>query len=363
MTGSAAARAAAWAHFEGLRLLMRATGVPGLISRAVFAPGTGPGGPKYHNSTVPGLEGYTWNGDASSDEICGHLFAYPLLARLAAPDAPADADAANEVLRNLTRHIVTHGYRLVDVTGQPTRWGHWEPALINGDRAWSDERGLNSMQMLGLLAASLVATPEPADPDRVLFAAAWADLVAAPNGYARNLLNLKIEAPSDVDVSDDELTMLATFGYLFAGAGGGMTPAERAAGNASLARTWAVLRRQRSSLWNALAVGAGQPADDPEVGADTLWSLRTWPLEAVDWPTLNSHRLDVRVDPDVQRDFRHGGDSVAVLPPNERSQGRWNTNPCDLDGGTGGVEGEPGAFLAGYWAARWAGLLAAPATA
>ena len=69
VTGSTAALSSAWEHFEGMRLLMRATGVPGLVSRAVFAPGTGPGGSRYHNSTVPGLEGYTWNGDASSDEV------------------------------------------------------------------------------------------------------------------------------------------------------------------------------------------------------------------------------------------------------------------------------------------------------
>ena len=89
---------------------------------------------------------------------------------------------------------MTHGYRLIDITGLPTRWGHWEPDLINRNRTWSDERGLNAMQMLGLLAASLVATPDADDPDRALFTAAWAALApAATEDYLGNLRNLKIQ--------------------------------------------------------------------------------------------------------------------------------------------------------------------------
>ena len=49
--------------------------------------------------------------------------------------------------------------------------------------------------MLGLLSAGMAAAPDPADPDHVLFANAWADLKA--NGYVENMLNTKIAAPSD----------------------------------------------------------------------------------------------------------------------------------------------------------------------
>ena len=91
------------------------------------------------------------------------MFAYPLVARLVAAGQPANVSAVYAPLNALATHIVSHGYRLIDVTGQPTTWGHWEPALINGDRKWSDERGLNALQLLGLLAAALVAAPDPAE--------------------------------------------------------------------------------------------------------------------------------------------------------------------------------------------------------
>jgi hypothetical protein len=50
-----------------------------------------------------------------------------------------------------------------------------------------------------------------------------------------------------------------------------------------------------------------------------------------------------------------------VLPANERTQGRWNGDPFDLDGGDGMNEDDPGAFILSFWAARDAGLLDAPA--
>ena len=129
--------------------------------------------------------------------------AYPLVARIVARDLPANASIANGALVDLVRYIVQNGYRLIDVTGLPTTWGHWEPALVNDNRGWSDERGLQSLQMLGMLAAGLTAVPDPADPDHQLFAAAWEDLRG--HGYVDNLLNLKIAAPSDDNFSDDEV--------------------------------------------------------------------------------------------------------------------------------------------------------------
>ena len=31
-----------------------------------------------------------------------------------------------------------------------------------------------------------------------------------------------------------------------------------------------------------------------------MWNLRTWPLELIQWPTQNSHRLDIRVNPEPE---------------------------------------------------------------
>jgi hypothetical protein len=47
------------------------------------------------------------------------------------------------------------------------------------------------------------------------------------------------------------------------------------------------------------------------------------------------------------------------LPVNERRQYRWNANPYIVGppGGSGVVEGDPGAYLLPYWMSRWSGIL------
>ena len=369
LTGDPAARDAAWTHWEGMHLLMRATGIRGLISRSVLAPGSVTGSGTWHNSTVVGLEGYLWKGDASSDEVDGHLMAYPLVAALVAggpSPQPANASLVRGALVDMVRYIVVNNFTLVDVTGAPTSWGHWDPATINTlRRDWCDTRGLNSLEMMAMLAAGLAATA-PGDPDHSLFLGAWAALAGPAPGadYLGNLLNQKITTPSDWNDSDDELAAFAYTAFFFAGNASGSVPAAaRAAVAASLRRTLDILRGERPGIWDALgAASLGVPMDEGAV-ADTLWNLRTWPLDLIDWPVANSQRLDIIIDPNVDRQFRSGGASLSVLPANERAQTRWNSSPHDLDGGSGMNESDPGAFLLSYWATRWAGGLAAAAAA
>ena len=51
---------------------------------------------------------------------------------------------------------------------------------------------------------------------------------------------------------------------------------------------------------------------------DTLWNLRTWPLEWVEWATNNSHRLDIYFQKDSHS--RDKGLLTTPLPNNERDQ-------------------------------------------
>lgn len=55
---------------------------------------------------------------------------------------------------------------MIDVTGQPTQWARWGPQDVNGRRAWSDERGLQSLQIIAFLAAAINASgAEPGSPN------------------------------------------------------------------------------------------------------------------------------------------------------------------------------------------------------
>lgn len=420
-TGSPDARALAGHYFRGLELLNVVTGIPGLMARSAVPPNESqPTGYPWHNSSA--LPGWVWKGTTSSDEVTGHLFAYPAILRLLDwPNATVtrateegegegehghkheEADDAKESsfssqrqavvdavmawqrgevssplpTGNVTRtevvnlielvvaYIVRNNMTLVDITGQPTEWGHWDPPTLNGLRDWSDGRGVNSNQALSYLAVALDATTSPAL--QALFNNAYTELTNATNQYDRNTLNLKIIAPDDDNYSDDELTFLPYYAFLTTPS----TPTARIAPIlASLQRTFHQVQSLRSDLWTAIylaclqSVPAGvlSPPLDPGVAAtlagDIVWNLQTWPLELIDWPVQNSQRLDVRIDPQPNRDFVVGTESLNLLPANERVQDRWNADPFDLDGGSGYSETDGGVWLLPYWLARAHNLIA-----
>lgn len=286
-------------------------------------------------------------------------------------------DAAAELLLNLARNIVEHNFTLLvrvylqlrrchpftawisgvqDPTGVPTQWGHWDPPTINYVQSWSDTKSLNSLEILAYINAALDVATDPADV--ALLLAGYDTLVAA--GYAINMRNTRINAPCDVNFSDDELLFLSHFTFMFSGRG--QTNASvNAVGAASLRQSWiSGIAASRSTLYASMylsmtgqtpvpispaAQSSARVAADGRLGdrwdptllqtlATVVWGLRTWPLELTDWPTQNSARLDVVPQPGVNR-FGATGDGTRVLPVNERVQDRWNADPYTWDGGSG----------------------------
>ena len=77
-------------------------------------------------------------------------------------------------------------------------------------------------------------------------------------------------------------------------------------------------------------------------------------MDLVDWKMQNSHRLDVRFQPN--RD-RFGQRQLAeALAPDERRVEKWNSNPYIPDGGDDGLdEDDGGFFLLPYWLGRYHG--------
>ena len=142
---------------------------------------------------------------------------------------------------------------------------------------------------------------------------------------------------------------------------------------AGLHRAWRLaLRAERPDLWSAMwmsllwsthfdngaTAGAAGNAPPTDVVDGMLWNMRTWPLELVDWPFDNAHRLDVRQRIGLTRFGRP--QLERVLPANERWQDRWNGNPYVLNGGGSGMtQSDPGAWLLPYWMGRFYGLIGA----
>lgn len=371
VTGDTAAATQAAYHLHGLRLLNEVTGIHGLFARCCLPPGHTPPAASspilpvlgsapidslaWHNSTA--LPGWTWEGDTSSDEVAGHVMAYTVAASLLAQVNATAAGVASSLLVNLTRYVVLNNYTLVDVTGLPTTWGQWQPSKLNFDQSWSDTRGLNSLEMLAMLQTALQYV-QPGSADALLFQSAY-DSLTQVHGYNDNLLNTKITAPCDDNYSDDELEWFSHFALLWAAKG---NAAVSAPVFAAMQRSLRIVEPTRPALWIAMAAGLTGDSSDTEGLGHIAWFLRTYPLEQLDWPTVNSGRLDIVFDPEVDRDYRSHVQSITVLPPNERAQYRWNGDPRDLDGGSGYSVTDPGAFLLPYWMARYYTLLAASTT-
>lgn len=68
-----------------------------------------------------------------------------------------------------------------------------------------------------------------------------------------------------------------------------------------------------------------------------LWDLQRWPLELIDWPVPNSHRLDYIPNREARFDDRVIIASLDPLPPDERAMIRWNDCPFKLDNAGSGT--------------------------
>jgi hypothetical protein len=85
-------------------------------------------------------------------------------------------------------------------------------------------------------------------------------------------------------------------------------------------------------------------------------TLYRTPLDTIEWTVRNSDRHDVVIVAAVDRFQKR--QSKTLLPPDERPVMKWNGNPFDIDGGSGGRgEDDGAAFLLPYWMGRYHGLL------
>lgn len=338
VTEDEAVKELAWKHFAAMERLETITGMPGFPARSFlkredYDPSIGG---EWH--VTPDGE-WAWKGDTSSDEIVGHMFAYPLMYDLVASTTDEKRRVGSLIERIMGR-IVDDGFYLVDKDGEPTRWGVWAPEKLNDDPEWMMERGLNSLQILSFLCAADHVSGNPR------FRTALFNLITRHN-YAHNTINQKITLPYEDNHSDDELAFLPYY-ILFR-----YNIAERYEEiyRESLTRAWQHMEPKKPALWNIIAsvcLGEAKGIDD------ALWTLRNWPLDQIDWPVPALHRLDV-----IHHRYPDRFDQTqlaTLLPPDERRIQRWNGNPYRVDGGSGAAALDPAAWLLPYWMARYHGL-------
>jgi hypothetical protein len=311
-----------------------------------------------------------WKSDTSSDELDGHFFFHAAYFEHVA-ETPEEKDRCREVVRDLADHLVSHGFNLVDIDGKPTRWGQFGPESVNRDERWVAERGLNSLSILSYLAVAGYVTGDPK------YTEASRELVNR-HGYAQNLMFPKVQfGPGSGNHSDDEMAVMCFYNLLRYGKDPAIQDRVRYASYAY----WAMEAPEQNPFFNfafaAEALGKtirnvwGEFSVHPWAGwhEDALATLRGFPLDRLNWPHQNSHRLDiVRLSRQQAKDLYDPRDegrghrvNGKVLPVENRHFEHWNTDPWVLDyGGSGNILGSGTVFLLPYYLGLYHGFIEKP---
>jgi hypothetical protein len=202
-TSAEDARQAAWTAFEALEKMSIYPGkypyfparsfVSVANSQALMA---GCYGDHWQPSTVD--PSYMWKGTTSSDQIDGHLAIYPMIYdHIAQTDS--EKKRAYDLIDGITGGILRDDLYLIDPsTGEPTKWGFWNPVLVNEDPEHYSERGTNSVEMLSYLASAYSVTHDAKYKDKF-----WE--LALDYDYLYSAINGKVDNPVEDNHSDNEL--------------------------------------------------------------------------------------------------------------------------------------------------------------
>lgn len=377
VTKDVTVKASAWTHFEALELLNKVTGISGYPARSFAKRTDFPPGPNWYLSAVyPTLQ---FKDATSTDEIVGHEFVYPLAHDLLASNQDERQNVFT-LLFNITNHILTHDWCLEGENH--TLRGVWNPIDINTDIGYVDERGLGNLEILAFLLQTYVYSGD----ERFLNGT---QLLIESYQYHVNLINQRMIAVCQVKFWNDELAYLSYFNLVYAINILSSTPTlstvqkERARPLIEKILEYMKIRldlahkykqMEKSPFYNFIyCYVSGQvnqahhlfnksresfpEFDCNSLSKDGIWYMQRWPLELINWPQFNSDRLDVQLNVPAECDMERALRSLDMLPPDERTVGKWNYNVYDLDGGDGLLEADPTAFLISYWGMRFFNLL------
>lgn len=308
-----------------------------------------------------------WKSDTSSDELDGHYFFYPLYHDLVA-DTEAEKERVREVIRDLTDHLVAHDFQLIDIDGTVTRWGQYSPSALNHDKRWWIERGLNSLSMLSYLETTQHVTGDPKYGE-------IAQRLIDEHAYDMNAMVPKIQfGVGSGNQSDDEMAFMSFYNLIRYT----KNEALREKMQYSFFLYWRMELPEMNPFFNFAYAACGTDATftsqwgttnlDPWDGwlDDSMDTLLGFPLDRLNWPHQNSHRLDIvplrrqqAIDPDDHAPPRRGHRvNGKVLPVENRHFNHWNTDPWRLDyGGNGRTLGNGAVFLLPYYMGLYHGFI------
>ena len=391
VTGSETHRAAAKQAFEAIRFLQTVTqggshAPPlGFIARSILpidGPNPNDGGLEngremklrdrgwkiYEPRWPTSADGkWYWKTDTSSDELDGHYFFLPLYYDLVA-NTDSEKERVREVVRHLTDHLIDHNYQLVDIDGQPTRWGIFNPENLNQKPQWWEGRGLNSLSILSYLVVAEHVTGDKKYADAI-------EYLRKQHSYEANAMVAKVQfGAGSGNQSDDEMAIMNFYSLLK------YTKDEqlRTTMRFSMFANWSLLNTARNPFFHFAYAFHGLGNEhrtmhariplDPWNGwlEDSLGTLTGFPLDRLNWPQKNSHRLDlvplarVRGNPPKTSEAVVRGYCVdgKVLPIENRHFNHWNSDAWRTDYSGNGRELASGAvYLLPYYMGRYHGFI------
>lgn len=283
---------------------------------------------------------WKWKADTSSDEIVGHMFAYPIFYKLVAKGEMKDR--CKSLVHRLMSHIVDNNFHLIDLDGKPTRWGVWSPDSLNHRPDWWYERGINSLQILSHLEGAIAITGDKK------FKKAYQELITEHH-YVENMMLQKMHFPYEINHSDDELAFLPYYSLLQHV----RDPELKKRYQKSMLRSWLVEKPDRNPLWNIIASSALDKDCDLDIAVQ---ELKDFPMDVIKWTMDNSHRWDIKLNPVADRFLNP--QATKVIPVDERGISKWNSNPYKLvQKGNGTGEDDGAAWLLPYWMGRYHGFI------
>ena len=332
------ARARALRSMQLLMRLEEITGIPGFPARSFVSTNEPvPTSGEWHPTKD---KQWLWKGDTSSDEIVGHYFGYALYYDLVANE-PEKAQI-RAVVSRITDHLIRNDYDLIDLDGEPTRWGQWSERYFQTEEG-KYEAALRSLELLAFLKTAHHITGERK------YATAYKGRIQ--RGYAEHMrVYRRWPGGGEINFSDDELAYLS------------YDPLLRYEQDRKLRRiyldglrfTWKQIRPDMNPLWNYISVASGAGQMWRTIRDESYRTLDRIPTDMIEWTMENSHRADVT--PVGEKDRFGRAQLAAVLAPDERPVAKWNSNPYWPDGGNGGGREDDGAyFLLPYWMGRYHG--------
>jgi hypothetical protein len=339
-TGENAYLTSAKESMHAMIMLQNASGIPGLVARSVLPASERKNKGEQWRLTPDGR--MLWKSDTSSDEIDGHFFAlYAYWEHIAQHD-PQEKVLIQVQTNKIMSYIVDNNYQLIDWDGERTRWGFWNPEILNGDPYHYVENGLNAAQILSFLKVAYHIT------GNTRFKKHYEYLINE-HGYLGNILLEKKVFPDENNHSDNQLGFCALYPFLQLE----KDPQISNALQKAVRRHYKTLWKDGSSFFYFAAATIDQDFVDIKAAVE---NLRQTPTDRRQWKMVNSNRADITWNPRLSRFGRR--QLLHVLPVDERNWAKWNGNPYYPDGGIGGnVEDDGASWLLGYWMGRYHGFI------